>query len=124
MPVIVPKVNDGIVTSVLVFSESNTATNLNTSALPKEIVLSVGRVPKASVSPGLTVNFFIRLTVLLLWVADTLNKVAISLTFVPVGRFVASRIVIELVPAPERVLEIETISPWAPPPPSVRIERV
>ena len=57
--VIVPSVSEGIVASVLDSSESRTATNLNASALPKEIVLSVGRVPKASVSPGLTFNFFI-----------------------------------------------------------------
>ena len=58
-PVIVPSVKDGTTTSVLASSESRTATNLNTSALPKESVLSVGRVPNAPVSPGLTANFFI-----------------------------------------------------------------
>ena len=59
VPVIVPSVNDGTIASVLASSESKTATSLKASALPKDIVLSVGRVPNASVSPGLTFNFFI-----------------------------------------------------------------
>ena len=46
-------------------SESNTATTLNTSARPSEIVASEGRVPKASVVPETTFSCFIRLTVLL-----------------------------------------------------------
>ena len=123
-PVIVPSVKDGIVTSVLTSSESRTATNLNTSALPKEIVLSVGRVPNASVSPGLTANFFISWTVLFFWLTLVFNIVAINLTFVPVGRFVASVIVIAVVPDPAIVEAIDTISPWLAPPLAVRIDKV
>ena len=59
VPVMVPSVSDGTIASVLASSESKTATSLKASALPKDIVLSVGRVPNASVSPGLTFNFFI-----------------------------------------------------------------
>ena len=59
VPVIVPSVSEGTVASVLDSSESKTATSLNASALPNDIVLSVGRVPNASVSPELTFNFFI-----------------------------------------------------------------
>ena len=59
VPVIVPSDSEGTIASVLDSSESRTATNLNASARPKDIVLSVGRVPNASVSPGLTFNFFI-----------------------------------------------------------------
>ena len=38
-------VSSGARASVLALSESNTATRLKASALPREIVLSVGRVP-------------------------------------------------------------------------------
>ena len=59
------KVNCGATASVDASSESNTATTLNTSARPSEIVASEGRVPKASVVPETTFTCFIRLTVLL-----------------------------------------------------------
>ena len=40
-----PMVKTGAVASAEVSSESSTATSLNTSPLPKEMVLSVGLVP-------------------------------------------------------------------------------
>ena len=47
VPVTVPTVNSGADASADALSESYTAIKLNTSARPREIVLSVGLVPKA-----------------------------------------------------------------------------
>ena len=48
---VIEEVSVGAEASELVLSESNTPTTLNTSALPRDIDLSVGLVPNASVSP-------------------------------------------------------------------------
>ena len=45
VPVIAPKVKVGATASVVESCESKTPTNLNASARPKEISLSLGRVP-------------------------------------------------------------------------------
>ena len=63
VPVIVPNVKVGAAASVEVSCESKTPTNLNASARPKEISLSPGRVPYASVVPVETLTCFIRLVV-------------------------------------------------------------
>ena len=54
----------GATASVSEAADSNTACNLNTSARPKVICLSVGLVPNAAVAPGTTFTCFINLVVL------------------------------------------------------------
>ena len=54
VPVTVPNVNVGAVASELVLSESNTACNLNASARPKDISLSVALHPYAPSASSVT----------------------------------------------------------------------
>ena len=64
VPTALVSVISGAIASVLDDSESNTATRLNASARPNEIVVSVGRVPNASVVPETTFICFINFVVL------------------------------------------------------------
>ena len=105
------KVKLGAVASESVLSESKTPTRLNTSALPREIVLSVGLVPNASVVPVETLTCFIRLTVLLFCITEVLRIVADNLTFAESPKIVASVIVNEPLPVPATLPDILTISP-------------
>ena len=66
VPVTVPNVSVGSVASELVSSESNTACNLNTSARPKDISLSVALHPNApSASLATTLTCLDKLVVLI-----------------------------------------------------------
>ena len=79
---IVPSVNVGAVASALVSSESNTPTNLNTSARPSEILLSVGLDPYAWVSPTSTFNCLTRFVVLTFDATLVFKRVAINFTYI------------------------------------------
>ena len=115
----------GATASVSEAADSNTAINLNTSARPKEICLSVGLVPNASVAPGTTLTCFINLVVLVFWTTDVLEMVVIIFNFAPVPN--TEELVIETVPVPppENPVAALTISPALPEPvPAVKIEIV
>ena len=101
----------GAAASVEVDSESNTATNLNASARPRDMSLSPGLVPYASLTPVVTLTCFIKLVVLILWFTFDLNIVALSFTFAPLPKIVLSVIVIEAVPVPEIFESTLTICP-------------
>ena len=123
VPVIVLKVKVGATASVEVSCESKTATNLNASARPKEISLSPGRVPKASVVPVETLSCFISLVVFVFWFIFVLRIVAVSFTFAALPKIVESVIVNEAVPVPLIVSAILTSWPTVPvPPPVVSID--
>ena len=85
---IVPRVISGAVASELVLSESNTPTNLNASALPNDMISSVGLVPNASLAPVATFNCLQSCVVLTLDATLVLSIVAINLTFAPLPKFV------------------------------------
>ena len=97
--------------SVLASSESNIATTLNTSARPREIVVSVGRVPNASVVPEITFTCFIKFVVLDFWITDVLRSVAVSFTFAELPRIVLSVTVRDVDPVPDNLLSRLTTSP-------------
>ena len=80
----------GVVASELVSSESNTPTNLNASARPKDICSSVGLVPNASVAPVATFNCLHSCVVLTLDATLVFNIVPINLTFAPEPNIVLS----------------------------------
>ena len=98
VPVIVVKVKVGATASVEVSCESKTPANLNASARPKEISLSPGRVPYASVVPVVTFICFISFVVFVFCVTLVLRIVATSFTFAALPKTVESVIVIEAVP--------------------------
>ena len=98
---------------------------MNASALPKEIVLSVGRVPKASVAPVVTFNCLESFVVFVLEATAVFKRVAVTLTKAPSPNKVSSVIVNEPVPAPLTLLAVVTNSPTSPAPsPAVKIETV
>ena len=107
-PVIVPTVKVGATASTLVSPESKTPTNSNASDLPKDISLSSGRVPYASVAPVETLSCFISLVVFDFCVTEVLRIVAVSTTFAESPKIVLSVIVRVTVPAPEAVSTILT----------------
>ena len=79
VPVTVPNVNVGAVASALVLSESNTACNLNASARPKDISLSVALHPNApSASLATTLTCLDKLVVLFFDATLDLTIVAID----------------------------------------------
>ena len=79
-------VKKGAVASEEVSSESYTPTSLKESALPRDIVLSVGLVPYASVAPVSTLTCFIKVVVLDLAVTPVFNSVASILTLAPLPK--------------------------------------
>ena len=123
---VIEQVSVGAEASALVSSESNTPTNLNTSALPKDIALSVGLVPNASVAPVATFNCLQSCVVLAFDATLVLKIVATNFTLAPFARFELSVIVRVAVPAPAIVDDILKISPCedAPPEPAVRTDIV
>ena len=125
VPVIVPTVKVGATASVPVASESYTAASLNTSARPREIVLSVGLVPYASVAPVETFTCFTRLVVLAFCVTEVFKSVANNLTFAAFPKTESSVTTIDVVPAPDMFPDILTTSPAEPlPSPAERIDIV
>ena len=124
VPVTVPNVSVGAVASELVSSESNTACNLNTSARPKDISLSVALHPNApSASLATTLTCLDKLVVLIFEATLVLTIVAITFTFAPEPKIVLSVIVILAVPVPDILPEIGTNCPCTPePPPAVNID--
>ena len=85
-PVDALNVNVGASASDEVSSESYTPTSLKESALPRDIVLSVGLVPKASVAPVSTLTCFIKVVVLDLALTPVFNSVASILTLAPLPK--------------------------------------
>ena len=125
IPVTSESVIVGATASVLEAPDSNTAATLNASARPKEISLSVGRVPYAAVAPGITFTCFISLVVLVFWTTEVLEIVVIIFSLEPVPN--AALFVIEIVPVPppENPVAALTISPLlAEPDPAVKTEIV
>ena len=114
-----------MVASELVSSESNTPTNLNASARPKDICSSVGLVPNASLAPVVTFTCLQSCVVLTLDATVVLSIVPINLTFAPLPKFVLSVTVTVAPPVPVMFPETLTISPWlAVPSPAVRTDIV
>ena len=105
VPVIDPTVIVGATASVDVSCESKTAANLNASTRPKEISLSSGLVPYASVVPGTTFSCFISRVVFVFSCTDVLRIVVVSFTLAEAPKMVVSVIVIEAVPVPPIVEE-------------------
>ena len=125
VPVIVPNVNSGAVASEVVSSESNTPTNLNASARPREICSSVGLVPNASVAPVATFNCLQSCVVLILDATLVFSIVPINFTFAPAPNIVLSVTVNVALPVPDVLPDTLTISPWEPEPsPAVSIDIV
>jgi len=112
VPLTVPNVNVGAVASALVLSESNTACNLNASARPKDISLSVALHPYApSASAVITLTCLDKLVVLFFYATLDLIMVATSFTLAPEPKIVSSVIIIEALPVPEIFPEIGTSCP-------------
>ena len=112
------KLSSGAVAAVNVAPESKIPTISNTSARPKEIISSSGRVPNASVVPVVTFNCFISLVVLDFTGTEVLSTDAVSLTFALFPRRVLSVMVKLFVPDP-LVLSVRSITSPAtalPPP--------
>ena len=92
--------------------ESKTATKLNTSARPRDIVLSVDLIPKApSSSVSNTLSCFIKLVVLVFCVTEVFNIVAVSFTFAESPKIVLSVTVNAPLPVPDSLPDKLTISP-------------
>ena len=126
VPVCVVKLIVGATASVEAAVASYTATKANASARPKDISLSPGRVPYASVVPVSTLSCFINLVVLVFGLTAVFNKVAITLTFAPPEPNAPRLVIVNCdVPPPANPVAALTISPClAEPPPPVKIEIV
>jgi len=99
VPETVPNVNVGAVASALVLPESNTACNLNTSARPKDISLSVALHPYApSGSLATTLTCLDKFVVLVFDATLDLIIVAITFTLAALPKIVLSVIVTLAVP--------------------------
>ena len=124
VPLTVPNVSVGAVASELVLSESKTACNLNASARPKDISLSVALHPNApSASLATTLTCLDKFVVLVFDATLVLVIVAITFTLALEPKIVLSVIVILAVPVPDILPEIGTKSPYTPlPPPAVNID--
>ena len=124
VPTIVEIVNSGAVASALVDCESNTAWSLNTSARPRDISLSVARIPNApSASSAKTFNCLDKFVVLIFGCTLVLVIVAMTFTLASAPSIELSVIVIEEPPSPVILESLSnTTSPAEPlPPPAVII---
>ena len=125
VPLTSVKVIVGAAASVLESIPSKTAMSRNASALPRDIPLSEGRVPNASVAPATTFNCFINFVVFVFCTTDVFNRVAIIFNLAPVPKTPLLVIVRVVEPAPENPVEALTISPCFPDPvPPVRMDIV
>ena len=111
MPTTLDNVSVGKDASLLVSSESKTAPRLNTSALPKDIVVSVAFVPNAPAVAPATFTCLDKFVVFILCVIFVFNNVAVNITFAALPKLELSVIVIVDVPVPAILPLTETISP-------------